>query len=81
QQSTITQIKVHQPANLAHQECLTQHLWRCTPHYQTFHPPDTLNQENAYQYLAQIEQRLKRPIAIASFGPTASDKIALPSHE
>ncbi len=81
---SIKAIKVHHPANLAHQEQLTQRLWRCAPHYETFHPSrtlDTTNREDIYLYLAQIEQRLKCSIAIASFGPTASDKIALPSHE
>jgi adenylosuccinate synthase len=84
QGSSMKAIKVHQPANLTHQEQLTQHLWRCTPHYATIHPSrtlDTTNREGVYQYLAQIEQSLKCPIAIASFGPTASDKMALPSHE
>ena len=81
QASSITHIKVHQPANLAHQEQLTQHLWHCAPDYQTFHPSDTINKEQAYQYLAQIEQSLQCPIAIASFGPTASDKTILPFHE
>ena len=78
QDSTIQRIKVHQPANLAHQEHLTKRLWHCTPHYQTIHstgPMDTNKREDAYEYLAQIEQNLKRPIAIASFGPTASDKM------
>jgi adenylosuccinate synthase len=78
---SIKGIKVHQPANLAHQEQLTQHLWRCQPHYQTFHPSstlDTTNKEDAFQYLAQIEQSLKYPVTIASFGPTASDKMLYP---
>lgn len=81
---SIKAIKVQQSANLTHQEQLTQRLWRCTPHYQTFHPSRTLEtttREDVYQYFAEIEQRLKCPIAIASFGPTASDKIALQPHE
>ena len=77
---SITSIRVHRPANLAHQEQLTKRLWRCMPHYQTMYPTkpiDTDLREEAYKYLAQIEQSLKQPIAIASFGPTASEKIAL----
>lgn len=80
QASSITSIKVHRPANLAHQEQLTKQLWRCMPHYQTIHSrkaEETPSREDVQEYLAQIEQRLKRPIAIASSGPTASEKIAL----
>ena len=80
QEASITSIKVNRPANLAHQEQLTKRLWRCMPHYQTVHPTrtvDSIQREDVDEYLAQIAQSLKQPIAIASFGPTASEKIAL----
>src|SRR5579863_5698686 len=39
QESKLTRIKVQQPADLAHQEHLTQLLEQCSPSYQTVYPP------------------------------------------
>ena len=78
----LTGIKVHRPADLAHQEQLTKLLWHCAPQYQTIqpgHPTDATQRDHLYSYLALLEQHLKRPIAIASYGPTAQDKIYLTS--
>jgi adenylosuccinate synthase len=70
---TLTSIKVQQPATLAHQEKLTQHLWLCRPHYQTL-------SERATQeaYLALLAEQLAAPVAIVSSGPTEADKRSLP---
>lgn len=76
---TIQQIKVCQPPNLAHQERLTRLLWDCAPIYQIFtlHRSDANARQNTEEYLALIEHWLKVPVAIASFGPTASEKALL----
>ncbi len=77
QDTKITRIKVQQAADLAHQEHLTWLLERCHPSYQAIQPRMETNQDTRTDidtYLALIEQRLKRPIAITSFGPTARDK-------
>ncbi len=76
---TIQQIKVCQPPNLAYQERLTQLLWNCAPIYQAFTPQRSgaSAHDNAEEYLALIEHWLKVPAAIASFGPTASEKALL----
>jgi adenylosuccinate synthase len=80
QGATITQINVCRPANLAHQESLTQRLWHCTPHYHSVSPDSSLHsrkkKEDTHQYLALLAHHLQRPITIASFGPTASEKYA-----
>ncbi len=81
QERAITQIKVHRPADLAHQEQLTQWLGCCRPSYQTAYPgnrSDLKTREDIDAYLALIEQSLQRPIAITSFGPTASNKCYAP---
>ncbi len=75
--TSITQIKAQQPADLAHQERLTQLLCQCRPSYQTVllrKESDRDAQEAKDTYLARIEQSVKCPIALTSFGPTASDK-------
>jgi adenylosuccinate synthase len=72
----ITKINVQQPADLAHQEELTQRLWSCLPEYQTLLPQSDRHytQEDREKYLSLLEQALKVPIAITSCGPTAEDK-------
>lgn len=72
----ITQIKAHRLADLDHQERLTRLLWQCHPVYQhVSSQEESLDRQAALSsYLALIEQRLKRPIALTSFGPTASAK-------
>lgn len=69
--ANIIQIKMPQPADLAYQEQLTNLLWRCNPSYQTV---QARSQGDMDAYLAHIEHSLKHPIAIMSFGPTASKK-------
>jgi adenylosuccinate synthase len=72
----ITNINVQQPADLAHQENLTQRLGLCTPEYQLLPPKSgrQYSQEDRENYLALIEEKLGVPIAITSCGPTAEDK-------
>jgi adenylosuccinate synthase len=72
----IQAIKVPQPADLVHQEKLTQRLFACQPEYQSF-PTSTKRtrpEEMQGTDLAILEQRLSVPIAISSCGPTSSDK-------
>ncbi len=79
EKETIHHINVCPPPNLAHQECLTTLLSDCTPLYQSFLPAQTGlgTRETALQYIATLEQQLQASVAIASFGPTASDKALL----
>ncbi|HLV97976.1 MAG TPA: adenylosuccinate synthetase [Ktedonobacterales bacterium] len=77
QGASITQIKPPQHPDLARQERLTQLLWHCRPSYHTVHPrkgPGGDVREARDVYLAHIEQSLQRPIAVTSYGPTASQK-------
>ncbi|MEO7020821.1 MAG: adenylosuccinate synthetase [Ktedonobacteraceae bacterium] len=73
----LTKMNVQRPIDLAHQEQLTQNLWSCIPEYHTFSPKvgRRLAQDNASFSL--LEEQLSAPIAIYSYGPTASDKIAV----
>ncbi|HEY7125318.1 MAG TPA: adenylosuccinate synthetase [Ktedonobacterales bacterium] len=76
---TIKRIKMRQPPNLAHQERLTTLLSGCAPLYQSFIPAHAgvSAHEDTARYLALLEQHLKVPVAIASSGPTTSDKALL----
>jgi adenylosuccinate synthase len=76
----ITGIHVQRPADLAYQEKLTQRLWSCTPEYRTLPPKSgrQYSQEDRERYLSLIGEALAVPIAITSYGPTASDKQCLP---
>lgn len=76
----ITKINVHQPADLAYQEELTQRLWSCAPEYEVLSPKfgGHYSQEDRERYLSLLEEALAVPIAITSYGPTAADKRCLP---
>lgn len=66
----ISAIKVHHPADLAHQERLTQLLFRCKPVYRVI--------DHHSDYCAELEKALGVPIWITSGGPTAADKQIIP---
>jgi uncharacterized membrane protein YebE (DUF533 family) len=69
----LTKIKAQRPADLAHQELLTQQLWSCIPEYQTF--SECCSEERRETaYLSLLAEQLSVPIAIVSHGPTATDK-------
>lgn len=74
---TIHAMRVRHPADLAHQEQLTQRLRHCSPNYTLFsassHP--ALTREKQQAGLAFIEEQLDLPIAITSYGPTAGEKV------
>ncbi len=73
----IISIKMRKPADLGHQERLTQLLFQCQPCYQSFAPNDNpgfSSQEQAIAYLASLEDELSLPLAISSYGPAALDK-------
>ncbi|HLZ56326.1 MAG TPA: adenylosuccinate synthetase [Ktedonosporobacter sp.] len=72
----LTTIKVRHPIDLAHQEQLTRKLWSCAPHYLEL-PPQWLSQVDLATYLPLLEEQLSAPIAILSYGPTATDKQCL----
>lgn len=67
-ESRIRRIKVNRPVDLKHQAQLSQYLFQCTPQYRVL--PD----HNADAYIDAIEERLKVPITLLSYGPTAYDK-------
>ena len=76
---SISKIKIRWPANLEHQEKLTQRLWLCAPEYLALAPGfgGRRSQEDREMYLSLIEEQLSVPIAITSSGPTAADKRCL----
>ncbi len=69
-------IKVCRPANLDHQERLTQRLWSCLPEYLALAPVsgDRYSHADRAVYLSLLEEQLAVPIGISSSGPTAADK-------
>jgi adenylosuccinate synthase len=75
-QSNISKIKVCQPADLIHQEKLTQRLLSCTPEYLNFAPlsGEKHTNEEMAAYLSLLEEMLSVPIAISSYGLTAREK-------
>lgn len=72
----INKMKVCRPTDLAHQEKLTHRLWSCTPDYLTLSPTSggRLSKEDRATYLSLIGEKLSVPIAISSYGLTATDK-------
>lgn len=72
----VNKLKVRRPANLIHQEKLTQRLWSCTPEYLALSPKSgrQFSKEDSATYLSLIREALSIPIAISSYGPTAIDK-------
>lgn len=75
----IDAIKVFQSgeeSRIEHQTQLAWHLGSCYPEYTTMERGKVENLERAYQtYLGMIEERLKIPIVLCSYGPTHKDKI------
>ncbi|HEU5231197.1 MAG TPA: adenylosuccinate synthetase [Ktedonobacteraceae bacterium] len=68
-------IIVRSPADLTHQEQLTNRLWSCQPLYQPF--DRSLSSKFHLAYLKLLETELGVPMAIASYGPAATDKVCL----
>ncbi len=71
----LTALRVRRPPDLAHQEQLTQRLQLCVPEYQSIGAPE---RADPAAYLAFLAEQLATPIAIASYGPTAHDKVCVP---
>ncbi|MEO6888539.1 MAG: adenylosuccinate synthetase [Ktedonobacteraceae bacterium] len=74
-------IKVRRPANLSHQEELTQRLFACQPQYQSFLLQGEATLPAEERGRAFIEEKLSAPIAISSYGPTSSDKHCSPNFQ
>ncbi len=71
----LTALRVRRPPDLAHQEQLTQRLQFCVPDYQSIGSP---KRADPAAYLAFLTEQLATPVAIASYGPTAHDKVCVP---
>lgn len=80
---SIHALRVQPPPNLGHQEQLTQLLQTCLPVYQVLPPDSHISDVLADQdaYLSLIAEKLAVPLAIASYGPTAEDKVCLQDFE
>jgi adenylosuccinate synthase len=75
----LTDIRVSKKPDLVYQAELTRLLMGCLPIYQKFYRACGPIESVAGDYLSYIEQELGRPIAIASYGPTAEAKYHLKS--
>jgi adenylosuccinate synthase len=75
-QGNISKIKLCRPVDIAHQEKLTQRLLSCTPEYLNFAPlsGEKHTNEELAAYLSLLEEMLAVPIAISSYGLTATEK-------
>ena len=67
----ITDLQVRRPADLDYQERLTGLLRQCRPAYRP------LPGRDAETFLKVVQEELRTPVGIASFGPTAADKRVL----
>lgn len=63
------------PAQLSYQEALGKQILRCTPEISTYDIPDAWKDELCKLCAGVLNEKLKVPVRMVSFGPTERDKI------